>query len=56
MSHVGAFIESYVDEVVLGRIALSCHFALDMLCDKAEVHCDEARSISAPLPGSLAWL
>ena len=31
-------MESYVDEVVLGRIAKSCHFALDVLCDKAELH------------------
>ena len=27
-----------MDEVVLGRIALSCHFALDLLCDKAELY------------------
>ena len=33
---VGAVMESYLDEAVLGRIALSCHFALDLLCDKAE--------------------
>ena len=60
--HVGAFMELYVDEVVLVRIALSSHLELDILCDKAEVHCPEARFISAPLPfvrasvGSLAWL
>ena len=29
----------------LVRIALSCHFALDVLCDKVEVHCPDARSI-----------
>ena len=29
---------SYLDEADLGRIALSCHFALDVLCDKAEMH------------------
>ena len=35
---VGAFMESYFHEVVLGRIALSCHFALDLPSDKAEFH------------------
>ena len=35
---VGVFLESYFDEVVLGRIALSCHFTLDLLCDKAELY------------------
>ena len=34
---VGAFTEAYFDEVELGRIALSCHFALDV--------CPDARSI-----------
>ena len=42
---VGAFKEAYFDEVDLERIAVSCHFALDVLCDKAEVHCSDARSI-----------
>ena len=36
--YVGTVMESYLDEAVLGRIALSCHFALDLLCDKAEFH------------------
>ena len=36
--HIGSFMESYFDEVVLGRIALSCHFALDLLRDKAELY------------------
>ena len=39
--HVGAFMESYS-----GRIALSWHFAFDLLCDKAEVHCAEARYLA----------
>ena len=42
---VGAFMEEYVDEVDLLRIALSCHFALDVLCDKAEGHCRDKCSI-----------
>ena len=37
-------------EVDMGRISLSCHF-LDVLCDKAEVHCPNERTLhSAPLP------
>ena len=43
---VGAFMEALFDEVELGRIALSCHFALDVLCNTAEVHCLVARSVS----------
>ena len=40
---VGIFTKSYFDEIVLGSIAFSCHFALDLLCDKADGHCVEAR-------------
>ena len=29
-------MEALADEVVLAVIALSCHFALDILCDKSE--------------------
>ena len=36
-------MESYLDESVLGRITFSCHFALDLLWDKAGGHCAEAR-------------
>ena len=35
---VGVFVESFFNEVVLGRSALSFHFALDLPCDKAESH------------------
>ena len=38
LEYVGAVMESYLDEAVLARIALSCHFVLDFLCDKAEFH------------------
>ena len=41
--HVGAFMEENLDEVILGRIALSWHFALHLLCVKADCHCTEAR-------------
>ena len=36
--YVGAVTESYLDEAVMERSALSCHFALDLICDKAEIH------------------
>ena len=36
--HVVTGMESYLDEAVLGRTALSCRFALALQCDKAELH------------------
>ena len=33
-SRLAAFFEPYVDEIDLAKIALSCHFALDLLCFK----------------------
>ena len=39
---VSVLVESCFDEAVLGRIVLSCHCALDLLCDKADVHWAEA--------------
>ena len=35
---IGTAIESYFDEAELERIALSCRFTLDLLCDKGEFH------------------
>ena len=35
---VGGFFDVYFDEIDSARIALSCHFALDLLCDKADAH------------------
>ena len=34
----GIFEPPFVDETDLARIALSCHFALDLLCDKEGAH------------------
>ena len=34
----GGIFEIFVDEIDLARLALSCHFALDVLCDKESVH------------------
>ena len=31
--------EPFVDEIELARIALSCHFALDLLCDRDDQEC-----------------
>ena len=31
---VGVVMEALLDEVDMGRIALACHFSLDVLCDK----------------------
>ena len=44
-AHVGVSMEALLDDKDLGRIALSCHFALDVLCDEAEVHCLEGNSM-----------
>ena len=35
---IGGIFELFVDETDLARIAHSCPFALDILCDKAETH------------------
>ena len=40
-AHIGVFMEAPFDEQYFGRMALSCHFALDNLCDKEEAHCPE---------------
>ena len=34
----GGIFEIFVDEIDLARIALSCHFALDLQCDMAGTH------------------
>ena len=31
---VGAVLGALLDEVAMGRVALACHFSLDLLCDK----------------------
>ena len=35
---IGGIFEIFVEEIDLARVALSCHFALDLLCDKAGTH------------------
>ena len=34
----GGIFESFVDEIDMARITLSCHFALDLLCYKAGIY------------------
>ena len=36
---VGVVMEALLDEVDIGRIALACHFSLDVLCDKTSSLC-----------------
>ena len=33
-THIGVFMAALFDEEDMKRIVLSCHFALDVLCDK----------------------
>ena len=35
---IGGIFELFVEEIDLTRIELSCHFALDLLCDKSGTH------------------
>ena len=37
-AHVGVFMEALLDQEDTVRLALSCHFAPDIPCDKDEVH------------------
>ena len=36
--HVNGIVDSYIVDLDLAKIALSCHFALDLICYKEEVH------------------
>ena len=45
---IGGIFELNVEEIDLARIALSCHFTLDLLCDKAGTH-DSTLRISGHL-------
>ena len=42
LEQVNGILASYLVEIDLAKIALSCHFALDLLCCKEEV-LDSAR-------------
>ena len=37
LKHVNGIVDSYLVDLDLAKIALSCHFALDLLCYKEEV-------------------
>ena len=49
-TNIGIFVEALADEQVMGRIALSCHFAMDVLCDKSDTRCAQEQLQVAPLP------
>ena len=48
--HIGIYMGVLVDEKELVRIALSCHFALDILCDKSETHRAQWHSLGHHCP------
>ena len=37
LEHVNGIVDSFLVDLDLAKIALSCHFALDLLCYKEEV-------------------
>ena len=37
LKHVSGIVDSYLGDFDLAKIAFSCHFAIDLLCDKEEV-------------------
>ena len=47
---IGGIFEIFVDEFDLARISFSCHFALELRCDKAVTHDSEKTPYLAPLP------
>ena len=49
-AQIGGTFELFVDEVDMARIALSCHFALDLICDKAGSYDPSQKFYLAPCP------
>ena len=47
---IGVGVEGLFDEVGMGRIALACHFSLDILCDKTSSLPVSERNRPPPLP------
>ena len=47
---IGGIFDSLLDEIDLAGIAFSCHFALDLLCDKTGSHDPALTMYLAPLP------
>ena len=47
---IGGIFVLFVDEIDFARIALSCHFALDLLCDKTGSHDPAERRIRHHCP------
>ena len=38
LPQIGRIFELFVDEIDLARMVLSCHIAVDLLCDKEGAH------------------
>ena len=52
-AEIGILMEALADEMVLAMIALSCHFALDILCDKSETRkCVDAATFDLSQDGT----
>ena len=46
---IGGIVALFVDEIDFARIALSCHFTLDLLCDKEGAHVSASIGDHCPL-------
>ena len=47
---ISGIFEIFLEEIDLTRVAFSCHFALDLLCDKARTKAFRLTPYLAPLP------
>ena len=45
---IGLLMEELADDMVLAMVALSCHFALDVLCDKSDPRCVDVDTFHEP--------
>ena len=52
---IGGIFEFFVREIDSARIALSCHFALDLLCDKARTHHSAQRITGHHFPLTMSF-
>ena len=49
-TQIGQGMETMVDEISTARVALSCHFALDILCDKVQCEIWDCSLFQTQLP------
>ena len=45
---MGLLVEELADDMVLAMVTLSCHFALDVLCDKSDPRCIDVVTFHEP--------